>query len=292
MISKGDPVKLFGILGHPLLHTLSPPMQEKAFQEVGIRAYYLIFDAAPKDVRSLLKKLRHFLVEGFNVTVPYKETVIPYLDRITPEARAIGAVNTVFRKGKKWIGANTDVLGFIDALTEEGRFRPRGKSAVILGAGGSARAVAYGLAEKKVKRIVVVNRHKQRALKLVRDYQKLFPKCQWEAMSLEAAPLSDAISRAHLVVNATSCGLKSSDPSILSARLVPEGRLGHKKLFYDLIYNPQQTKLLKLASRRGHATLNGLAMLAYQGAHAFRLWTGKKPPVGSMKEVLEKCSND
>ena len=139
---KQDPAfKLYGIFGYPLSHTLSPAMHEAAFRKLGIDANYIVLELIPEAFKKLMRKASRLSLSGFNVTVPYKETVMPFLDEVHPEARAIGAVNTVYRKGKRWIGTNTDMEGFLMALMKDGGFRPRGKRAVILGAGGAARAV-------------------------------------------------------------------------------------------------------------------------------------------------------
>ncbi len=283
--------RLYGIFGYPLSHTLSPAMQEAALSHLGLKAFYLAFEMAPNVFRRALKGLPHFLLEGFNVTVPHKEIVMPFLDQVSLDAKIIGAVNTVFKKQGKWYGENTDWKGFLLALREK-RFNPARKTALVLGAGGSARAVIFALAKGGAKRVVIANRHPERALKIVRGYRKFFPKTGFEALELHSAELDSSVCLADLVVNTTSVGLKSKDPSLLDAGSILSGRKGKKKLFFDLIYWPEKTSFLKAASRKGHLTANGLEMLLYQGALAFECWTGKKAPVNLMRKALTQALHE
>ena len=271
---KGQSFRLYGIFGFPLTHTLSPAMQEAAFRALGWKAFYLPFEVRPGEFRRLMHGAKDLLLDGFNVTVPYKEEVLRYLDGLSPAARAIGAVNTVVRKGSKWAGFNTDETGFILSLESGGKFHPRGKEVLILGAGGSARAVAYGLARKGARRITIVNRTAARAKKIVSEYKRLFPKTEWECRAGETQEID-------LVVNATSVGLKPGAPSLILPRDFPK-----KAFFVDLIYNPSETPFLRLARKTGHRTLNGLGMLVCQGAEAFRLWTSRKAPVEVMRRAI------
>ncbi len=262
-------------------------MQEAAFSAAGLKAYYLVLELGLSSFKKVMKDMPHLAVEGFNVTVPYKETVIPYLDILTPEARAVGAVNTVFRQGKKWTGTNTDVYGFLTSLKTEGKFLARGKKILILGAGGSARAVAYGLASQEAKEILLANRHPERAVNLIRKMKPLFPKVSWKAILQDVKQLKPALQEAALVVNATSVGLKAGDASLIPASWIPGASAKHRILFFDLIYRPALTPLLKAAKSKGHKAVNGLGMLLFQGAKAFEIWTGKKAPVPVMKKALE-----
>ncbi len=253
-------------------------MQEPAFQSCGIQGFYLPFELPLKDFREVMRHSGRIPLQGFNLTVPYKEKVLRYLAGISEEASRIGAVNTVYRKGSGWHGANTDVNGFLRSLAEEGRYSFQGGRALVFGAGGAARAVVYGLAKKGVKEIVIANRHPQRAKKLAREFQAFFPQVSMRAVDTNPASLKESLETADLVVNATSLGLKPEDPSPLPPALIPSGRGQGKKLFMDLIYRPAKTRFLAEAGRRKHAVLNGAGMLVYQGAEAFELWTGKKAP--------------
>ncbi len=277
-LSNRQEFQLFGMFGFPLAHTLSPTMQEAAFRHLHIKAFYLPFEVDPQEFCALMRRSQDLLLNGFNVTVPYKEEILKYLDEINPSAKAIGAVNTVVRKGKKWVGFNTDELGFVTSLEKEARFQPRGRNVLILGAGGSARAVAYGLAKCGAKKIILANRTVQKAQKIASEYRRLFSK-----VAFEVAPSPRAVNPIgiDLVVNATSVGLRPGDQTLILPKLF------HKKaLFVDLIY--KSTEFLRSAKNSGHRTLNGLGMLVYQGAEAFRLWTGRKAPIDVMKKAIVK----
>jgi shikimate dehydrogenase len=259
-------------------------MQETAFRALGIKAFYLPFEVSRTEMIRLMKRRKKLLLDGFNVTVPYKELVLRHLDGASPEARAIGAVNTVVRRGRRWLGFNTDASGFVAALTQERKFSPRGKKVLILGAGGSARAVAYGLARAGVRSIMLANRTPARARKIASDFRRLFPRIEFAGVSLAGIPSGRGREKIGLVVNATSVGLKSKDRPLVNGKEFPN----RKSLFVDLIYRPAETKFLKSARRSGHRTLNGLGMLAYQGAAAFELWTGRRAPLEVMRRALKE----
>lgn len=276
--------KLFGIFGCPLSHTLSPAMQEAAFEKAGLKAFYAVFELEPASFKKAFGKIRHFVLDGFNVTVPYKQTVIPFLDGLTPEAQAIGAVNTVFKKNGEWIGANTDVYGFLKSLQADASFRPSGKTVLVFGAGGAARALLYGLADSGARQILISNRHRDRAEKLAKDFKKRFPKTSFRVI-LEKE-IKQALEAANLVVNATSLGLNVSDSEVVKASWIPKAG-SKKKLFCDLIYHRPKTSFLKAAAQKGHSVLGGAGMLLYQGSRAFEYWTGKKAPVSIMQRTLQ-----
>jgi shikimate dehydrogenase len=287
-VKKENPFKLFGIFGHPLSHTLSPAMQEAGFEKAGLKAFYCVCELAPADFKKAFRGIKNFHLDGFNVTVPYKQTVMPYLKKLMPEAKAVGAVNTVFRRGKIWTGTNTDVYGFLTALEKEGGFLSQGKTALVLGAGGAARAVIYGLASRKADRILIANRHEARAKKLARDFRNIFPRTNFETLSLKGKKIKEALREADLVVNSTSVGLRSSDAPLLSSDWIPK-RSGKQKLFFDLIYHVPVTSFMKAARKKGHRALGGLGMLLHQGAKAFEYWTGRKAPVETMRRALSEA---
>lgn len=280
--------ELYGIFGRPLGHTLSPVMQEAAFGAAGKKAFYLPFDLSEAEYLRVLKNFSRLSLSGFNVTVPYKEVTASRLKKLSAEARAVGAVNTVYRRGREWIGTNTDVDGFCRALRQEGRFRIRGKTCLVFGAGGAARAAVYGLAREKAASIVIVNRRFERARRLADDFQPLFKKTAIRAVKLTAENVRAAVKDSRLVVNATSVGMKKDDPAVLKSAWIPAAGT-QPKLFYDLIYRPSKTVFLSQARKKGHRILNGMTMLVYQGAKAFECWTGKKAPELLMRQVLEKA---
>lgn len=277
--------RLYGIFGFPLGHTLSPAIQEAAFRDTGIKAFYLPLEVRPAQFHRLIRKRKDLVLDGFNITVPYKEAALRGLDGVSPEARAIGAVNTAVRRGNRWFGFNTDWIGFSISLERDERYRIRGKRVWVLGAGGSARAVIYALAKRRAQKIVIANRTLSRAGKMARQYRVLFPKVQFETVRLSKALLKGKDARftdIDLVVNATSVGLKGDDEPLLDPKSFPR-----RTLFFDLIYRPAETKFIKRARLSGHRTMNGLGMLIHQGAEAFRIWTGKKAPVPVMRNAIK-----
>lgn len=288
-MSKKDRLRLFGIFGYPLSHTLSPSMQEAAFRFYGWKDPYLVFELSPAAFQKAMRGLRSILLDGFNVTVPYKEKVIPYLDVLTEKARLIGAVNTVYRKAGKWFGTNTDVDGFLRSLKEDGGFRPKGKRILLLGAGGAARAVTYGLAHEGAKSITITDLHEEKADAVIGHFRLIFPRTVFLKIRGEETPLRETLREADLVVNATTVGLKASDRALLAREWIPKASGKRRIFFYDLIYHPSRTRLLREAAGKGHRTSNGLGMLLYQGAYAFEYWTGQKAPVAVMKKALLKA---
>jgi shikimate dehydrogenase len=282
-VKKDTVFKLYGIFGHPLSHTLSPAMHEAAFLKLGINANYIVLELVPAAFKKLMKRSSGLSLSGFNVTVPYKETVMSYLDSVRPEARAIGAVNTVFRQGKRWVGTNTDMEGFLMALMKDGGFRPTGKKAVVLGAGGAARAVVYGLSRAGIREILIADCFPEKARKIAQDMQKVFKRVVYRAVSSGTPEVKEAVQKADVIINATPLGLKPQDPRVIPEDWVPKGGA---KFFMDLIYNPATTPFLISAKRKGHKTLNGLGMLLYQGARALEHWTGRKAPVEVMRRAL------
>lgn len=282
MRAKGDPnLNLYGIFGTPLSHSISPAIQNAALDHYKLKAIYFRFERPPARFHFLMRNIRTLLLNGFNVTVPYKEAIVRYLDCLSPEAKNLGAVNTVKKQGSRWIGYNTDVYGFMRSLRESG-FQAKNKRVVILGAGGSARAVAFALAQAGIQNLTVMNRTVSRAKQVVKEMKRKFPKINGTVSELNSVQLKRNLSETDLLVNATQVGLKPSDPL-----LVPKSVFPDKKIWvYDLIYKPQKTKLLKLASRLGHRTINGESMLLYQGAKAFEIWTGRMAPLREMKKAL------
>ncbi len=240
-------------------------MQEAALRSAGLEGSYRLLETPPAFLRARLQEVRR-VYAGVNVTIPHKETVLPYLDGLSPEAQAIGAVNTIVREGDRLIGHNTDAPGFISGLDEAG-IAYRGRRALILGAGGAARAVAYALKEEGAQ-VALYNRTPERAKAL----------CQALGLHLVTVEsLEIAVRSADLLINTTSVGLK--DPS---SSPLPPGLLPRAGVVVDIVYNPPITRLLREAQQAGLPTLGGLPMLVWQGALAFELWTGYRADVQAM----------
>lgn len=280
--------KLVGIIGSPVGHSLSPRMQNAAFRARGLDWCYIPLNLEPRFIKRGVEALSVLGFEGFNVTIPHKQTIIPLLDRITPEARFIGAVNTVVIKKGKLMGHNTDAEGFLRALREGRRLTLRGKKVLVLGAGGAARAVSFRLSLEGVREITIANRSAARSRALVADLKKAISRkaassCRFSSIPLSKPHLAKTIPGVEIVVNATSMGMGSNPPLLL-----PPGTLSPKHIVCDLVYQPPDTGLLKQAVRSGARPVNGLGMLLYQGALAFEIWTGKKAPIKAMRAVLQK----
>jgi shikimate dehydrogenase len=272
--------KIYGVIGYPVKHSLSPRMHNAAFKALKINAEYKLFPLREKELGTFLKGLPKKGIFGLNVTVPYKEKVIPYLDKISPLARQAQAVNTIKVVKRKLLGFNTDGKGFLRHLRQDLRFNPRGKSVVVLGAGGGTKAVLLALAGCRPVSIAIYDIDQRKARKLTAYLKKSF-----RGLEIRQASSIDTlgIENADLLVNATPIGLKKSDPLIVSRQFLRRGML-----VYDLIYNPAKTKLLKAALKKGSRVSNGLGMLLYQGAESFSIWTGRNAPLEVMRRALTK----
>ena len=271
-----------GILGYPLAHSISPAFQQAALDHLGIDARYDSWPTAPEDLAGKVEQLRNGDVLGSNVTIPHKESVIPLLDELDDGARAIGGVNTILNQNGRLKGYNTDAPGFMRGLREDGGFEPRGTRVVVVGAGGVARAVTYALAGARVSSLTIVNRTLKRAQRLAQELRGTFKDVVLEALeSLEEGMVYD------LLVNCTSIGTKHGETEGILP--VSEHLIHAGVLVYDLVYNPPETRLIEAAKERGAKTVGGLPMLIYQGAEAFRLWTGKEAPVEVMFEAAKEA---
>lgn len=273
-------MKYLYLLGYPLEHSISPAMQTAALRERKIRATrYVKNPLPPGKLREMILALRAPHCLGANVTVPYKQSIMPHLDELTELAREIGAVNTILKREGRLIGDNTDAYGFLQALRVR-KIRPQNACVAILGAGGAAAAAAYALAEKGAREIVLLNRTLARSIELADRLNQRFPHL---ALALNDW---DALERMHLIINATSVGMAPhADESPLPSKYA----IPRSAVVFDLVYNPPVTKFLHDAQARGARVIGGLEMLVYQGARAFELWTGQRAPVEVMREAASKA---
>jgi shikimate dehydrogenase len=269
------------LIGHPVAHSLSGAMQQAAFDAAGIPATYELWDRSPLDLADAIAELRTDDFLGANVTIPHKEKAAALVDRLTEEAHATGAVNTITREGKRLVGHNTDVPGFRVALeTLVGKQRmPR--LAVVLGSGGGARAVVHGLVAEGFQRIVVFNRHLHRAEGLVRHFTRSAAHMELRAMPWHESIIEAELAKSRVLINATSIGL-SGDESPVRGEVIPPGLL-----VLDLVYNPPVTRFLREAEAAGSPGMNGELMLLHQGMAAFTLWTGQPAPLEVMRTALQ-----
>ena len=263
--------RLCGIIGNPVEHSLSPAMHNAAFERLGLNFAYLAFRVT--DVEGAIRGVRALALRGLSVTVPHKVAVIPFLDAVDPVAKSIGAVNTVVNDGGRLTGYNTDWTGFVRSL--EAHVPAAGRRVALLGAGGAARAIAFGLREKGAS-LTILNRAEE--IGMARD---LAAEIGCPHGDLARA---QAIASADIVVNATSVGMAPLQDQVPVA---PAG-FRPEQVVVDIVYNPMETRFLREARARGCRTVPGCEMLLLQGVTQFELWTGQAAPVDLMRSVLKE----
>lgn len=277
---------MVGVIGWPVSHSVSPAMHNAAFADLGLDWCYVPLPVPTEPAERIgeaMRGLRALGLRGANVTVPHKQSVMPYLDWLTPAAQAIGAVNTIRVEADGQLsGDNTDARGFVADLRDHG-VDPAGKRALVLGAGGSARAIVFGLAEAGCVSITILNRSVDKAHDLAMDIRALFPFCRLSghAMPDEIAVLAQ---EAEIIVNCTSLGMT---PNVEGLPWDENISFRPGQVVYDLVYNPPQTRLLQKAVTDGAQAIGGLGMLIWQGAIAFERWTSQLPPVAVMRAAAE-----
>ena len=279
------PTKLVGLLGYPVAHSLSPLIHNTAFRAQGLDWCYVALPVAPEDVAEAVAGLKALGFVGSNVTVPHKQAVVPLMDDLSSEARAVGAVNTIVCRreadGVTLYGGNTDVEGFLAPLHPFADTL-REASMLIFGAGGAARAVAYALLRTyQPRRLTIAARTPARAERLTRDLARYDP-----TGALRVVPLAEArpaVQKSRLLVNATPAGMH---PDVDATPWPDAEAFSDGQLVYDLIYKPEQTRLLREAAAHGARTLSGLAMLIHQAAASYIQWTGREMPVDLVSEAV------
>jgi shikimate dehydrogenase len=274
---------LVAVLGQPVAENPTGVMQEAAFAAAGLNWRYLTIEVAPANLAEAVRGVRAMGFQGINLTIPHKVAVMKYLDEIAPEARIIGAVNTVRRQGDLLIGENTDGKGFLRAVRVDAGVEPKGKRVVLLGAGGAARAIATELALAGAAEIAVVNRSEVRGRKMTDDLKRNVNSTvcfePWRGTFVVPEGVD-------ILANATSIGLY---PDVDAMPDVDLSRASSGMLVCDAVFNPPETRLLRAARERGLPVLDGLSMLVYQGVIGFELWTGRQAPEAVMKAALESA---
>ena len=279
-------MKKYLVIGNPIDHSLSPKLHNYWFKENNIDAIYEKKQVKENDIEGIISEMRNGKIDGINVTVPFKKSVIPFLDELDNLAKKTQSVNTIYKDKNKIIGTNTDILGFELSLSSAKflslkiKNEVKGKKILILGAGGVTPSIIFALEKMEASTIMLSNRTKEKAENL----KKLFPQ-------LELIKWGD-VKNFDIIINATSLGLKESDKIPINY-----DQIGSGKLFYDVIYNPKKTNFLLEAEKRGHQIENGKMMFVYQAQEAFSLftitpdmWMGLMPPVN--KKVLQLLEND
>jgi shikimate dehydrogenase len=267
---------LVALFGDPVGHSISPQIQNQAFETLELPLRYLAFQVSKADLPAAVSGAKAMGFVGFNVTIPHKQAMLPLVDELAPSAQNLGAVNTVRREGTKLIGYNTDGEGFVRALEDELGVRPQGKRVLLLGAGGASRAVALTLAQMGAARIIVANRTLAHAQSLAKDLAAAGA----DVTAVDLSGLPRWTEEAELIVNTSPVGMY---PHAEQAPLVPGELIRKDHLVCDLVYNPRPTGFLRQAAAKGARTMDGLGMLLWQGALACQIWTGKLPPIAPLE---------
>lgn len=273
---------VFGIIGCPVRHSLSPVMQNAAFRAAGIDALYVPFLVKPDQLAEGVDGLRALQVSGFNVTIPYKTAIMPFLDRLDQSAVAAGAVNVVVNRDGGLIGYNTDGAGLVLSLQRDLGCEPAGCRVVLVGAGGAARGALAALCRAGVASVSVLNRTASAAEEMLAAFAPRYPDIGFTVLNNDHTEQS-FWSRQQLVINATSLGMKDEEiPGLPLACLSSDAKV------YDMVYAPPETRLIKAAKNMGLAVANGLGMLVAQGELAFELWHDRTSPAGVMAKALHQ----
>jgi shikimate dehydrogenase len=270
--------RVCGVIGDPIEHSLSPIMHNAAFEALGLDYVFLAFKVKPAYVADAVNGMRALNIRGLNVTMPHKKTVMANLDRIDLSAQIINSVNTVLNKENLLFGFNTDGVGAVKALRENG-VELKGRKVLLLGAGGAARAIAYAMA-KEADELTVLNRTVKQAQALTKLLEKTANK-RIVVGSLSPEDIQQNLRDSDILINATSVGMKPHPDETP----VPPKLLRSNLSVMDIVYNPLETKLAKDAKAAGAKVISGVEMLIYQGAASFEIWTGKSAPVEVMRKA-------
>jgi len=272
---------VYCIIGHPISHSLSPIIHNTAFKQYGIDAVYVAFDVKPEVLGTAVNGIKTLGIKGMTVTIPHKERIIPYLDSMDKIAQEIEAVNTVKNEGNKLIGYNTDVWGFLEPLKPY-LTRLKEGSAILVGAGGAGRAIAYALRELKINKLFIANRTVDRGIQLVKYASKLGLEANF--IGFDEHTLNEKAKSADLIINATPLGMHGVGGSIP----INYEHINKNAIVYDIIPNPLETPLLKEARKAGAITISGVNMLVYQAVLAFKIWTGIYPDPKLLLDMVIK----
>ena len=283
MISIDSKTKIVGLLGYPLGHSLSPVMQNTAFSDKNINMVYIPIEVKPNNFDTVVKAISKMNFAGFNITKPFKIEIIKHIDELDESAKCIGAVNTVVIKNERFIGYNTDGIGFLRSLEEGLGSNIEGKNIFVLGSGGAARAICTVLAFHKAKKVCICNRTYEKAFALSTDINSYIPYSTF-AIPMEYNEMKKSMQDVDVFINTTNVGIFPEAHEMP----IDSSLLNNKLTVCDVIYNPRKTKLLLEAEKLGCKTISGLGMLVYQGAEAFKLWTGIEAPVELMFKVVSE----
>lgn len=265
--------KLLGIIGYPIKHSLSPVLHTTLAKNYGLNFVYLAFEILPQRFKYIKNCILTLNIRGLNVTIPYKEKILPFLDEIDKLAKKIGAVNTVVNKNDKLYGYNTDIYGFIKSLEGENL---KDEKVLLLGCGGVSKAIVCGLKELEVKKIFVYDIDRNKMIKLKNKFGKII------SCIKNIDEIKNVVEKVKMIVNATPLGMKEKDPTPLELNLIKK-----EHIVYDVIYN-RETELINYSKKVGCKTIDGTLMFVYQAEQAFFLWTGIRPDTEFMLELINK----
>ena len=278
---KGS-TNIVALIGHPVEHSFSPPMHNRAFEKLNMDYAYVAFDVEPANLKSAIEGAKALNIKGFNVTIPHKISVMEFLDEIDEVASLIGAVNTIDFKNMK--GYNTDGIGAVKAIEEVTSIK--GKNVVIAGAGGASRAISFYIAKYGADTMTILNRNPLKAQNLASDVSNsgLIGEVKSDSISEINAYLADA----DILIDTTPVGMH---PNVDDEPIATSQNLHEDLVVFDAVYNPNETVLLKEAIKAGAKPVYGIKMLLYQGAESFKIWTGRDAPVDEMEMALRKTLN-
>ena len=277
--------QILGIFGDPIGHSISPLMHITAADYHSLKYTYLPFRVKSDQLPAATEGLKALGIKGINITIPHKQAIMALVDEVTPEARLIGALNTIVNREGRLIGYNTDGPGFVASLKQEAGVDLRGKKVLLLGAGGAARAIAVHMVLEEVESLIIANRTLEKAWQLS-SYIRERLDFSSQVVSVEGEELRGLLVQMDLIINATSVGMRTNDLPLFDYRNL---ELHH--MVCDIVYRPLETPLLRAARERGAKTLDGLGMLIHQGAMAFEIWTGYPMPVELVRQkLLEELS--
>lgn len=281
MVIKGS-TKVVGLIGEPVEHSFSPPMHNEAFKTLGLDYVYVPFNVSPNNLKSAIEGANSLNIQGLNVTIPHKINVIKYLNELDPIAELIGAVNTIDFKNLK--GYNTDGIGCIRAIEEVTKIKD--KNIVVAGAGGAARAIVFYLAKYGAEEVNILNRNLKKAENLANDL--LASNLISNVNSSDISEISKFISDADILIDTTPIGMH---PNVSDEPIVKAADIHEELVVNDIVYNPNETVLLKEAIKANAKVVYGIKMLLYQGAESFKIWTGREAPIDVMEAKLKETLN-
>jgi shikimate dehydrogenase len=271
--------RICGVIGDPIEHTLSPTMHNAAFKEIGLDLVFLALKVTPDQLENAVKGVRSFNMLGLNITMPHKDKIVNYIDELDPSANYLKSVNTILNSNGLLTGYNTDGIGAMQALLQN-KIDPKGKKMLILGCGGTARAIAFAAA-KTVDQIVILNRTPRKSREFANKLSNTL-KTKIKGDALTSKSIKRNMQDSQIIINATSVGMDPQD----KISLIPPNLIEPSQIILDVVYDPLDTKLIKDAKKVGAKTINGVEMLIHQGAASFEIWTNQPAPVEAMRKAI------